>query len=250
MNNLFLLLFYISFLCIPIFIIWAIINLFRRKPAKKRFASAGISALALVISTVGFGLTMDDTSSAESVNMVSEIPDVVEESPTLQPTIAPTAAPTIRPTSTPAPTKIPTPEPTDSLTPLPTNSPTPQPTATPTLQPTEKPQPTPSPIEAQEPQAEKAPESQIIADPATPSTAISESQPAVASSVQEPESTSVENSGNSDTTSQNAEGPLVWIDDTAKRYHRKNGCGMDNAYQVTLDEAIQKGKTPCGRCYK
>lgn len=43
---------------------------------------------------------------------------------------------------------------------------------------------------------------------------------------------------------------LVWIDDTAKRYHRKNGCGMDNAYQVTLEEALQKGKTPCGRCYK
>ena len=42
---------------------------------------------------------------------------------------------------------------------------------------------------------------------------------------------------------------LVWIDDTAARYHKKNGCGMNNAYQVTLDEAIAKGKTPCGRCY-
>lgn len=42
---------------------------------------------------------------------------------------------------------------------------------------------------------------------------------------------------------------LVWIDDTASRYHKKNGCGMDDAYQVTLDEAISKGKTPCGRCY-
>lgn len=43
---------------------------------------------------------------------------------------------------------------------------------------------------------------------------------------------------------------MVWVDDTAKRYHKKNGCGMDNAYQVTLDEAIAMGKTPCGRCYK
>lgn len=43
---------------------------------------------------------------------------------------------------------------------------------------------------------------------------------------------------------------LVWIDDTAARYHKKNGCGMNNAYQVTLDEAIAKGKTPCKRCYK
>lgn len=122
MNNLFLLLFCISFLCIPIFIIWAIINLFRRKPAKKRFASAGISVLALIISTVGFGFTMDDVSPAESVNMVSESPDVIKESPTLQPTIVPTATPTIRPTATPAPTKAPTAKPTAS--------PTLQPTAT------------------------------------------------------------------------------------------------------------------------
>ncbi len=43
---------------------------------------------------------------------------------------------------------------------------------------------------------------------------------------------------------------MVWIDDTAKRYHKKNGCGMDNAYQVTLEEALQKGKTPCGNCYR
>lgn len=43
---------------------------------------------------------------------------------------------------------------------------------------------------------------------------------------------------------------MVWIDDTAKRYHKKNGCGMDNAYMVTLEEAIAKGKTPCGNCYK
>lgn len=43
---------------------------------------------------------------------------------------------------------------------------------------------------------------------------------------------------------------LVWVDDTAKRYHIKNGCGMDNAYQVTVEEAIALGKTPCGRCYR
>ncbi len=43
---------------------------------------------------------------------------------------------------------------------------------------------------------------------------------------------------------------IVWIDDTAKRYHRKNGCGMDNAYMVTLEVALAKGKTPCGNCYK
>lgn len=45
------------------------------------------------------------------------------------------------------------------------------------------------------------------------------------------------------------ESVMVWVDDTAARYHSKNGCGMDNAYQVTLEEAQAMGKTPCGRCY-
>jgi hypothetical protein len=52
------------------------------------------------------------------------------------------------------------------------------------------------------------------------------------------------------TPSQSNQSVMVWVDDTAKRYHRKNGCGMNNAYQVTLEEAEAMGKTPCGRCYK
>lgn len=42
---------------------------------------------------------------------------------------------------------------------------------------------------------------------------------------------------------------LVWVDDTAAKYHKKNGCGMNNAYQVSIDRAIAMGKEPCGRCY-
>lgn len=42
---------------------------------------------------------------------------------------------------------------------------------------------------------------------------------------------------------------LVWVDDTAAKYHKKNGCGMNNAYQVSIDQAIAMGKEPCGRCY-
>lgn len=178
MNNMFLLLFGISLLCIPVFIICALINLIRRKPAKKRFVSAGISALVLIISTVGFGLTMDDTSSAESINVSSESPDVVDESPTLQPTIMPTIQPTKVPT--PEPTKAPTPKPTASPTPKPTNtpspkptaSPTPQPTATPTLQPVEKPQPTQTPVETPESQVTNVPEPQTIAEPVAQSAAV------------------------------------------------------------------------------
>lgn len=271
MNNLFLIIFCISFLCIPVFILWALINLFRRKPAKKRFKSAGISVLALIISTIGFGFTMDygDVLN-ETVNIASESPVVTTESPTSPPTAAPTvqstAAPeptiTPKPTSppTPQPTNTPTPKPTASPTPQATNTPTPKPTASPTPQATIKPTPLPTEIpqsisqstEISEDQKEKTPEPQIIAESASQPATASETQPAVIPSDQKSESGSEENgiSTYSNTASQNADSTMVWIDDTAKRYHKKNGCGMDNAYQVTLEEAIQKGKTPCGRCYK
>lgn len=52
-------------------------------------------------------------------------------------------------------------------------------------------------------------------------------------------------------TSPEKSGEMVWIDETAKRYHSKSDCsGMDSAYQVTKEQAEALGKTPCGRCYK
>lgn len=46
-------------------------------------------------------------------------------------------------------------------------------------------------------------------------------------------------------------GEMVWIDETANKYHSKSDCsGMDNAYQVPKEQAEQMGKTACGRCYK
>ena len=49
---------------------------------------------------------------------------------------------------------------------------------------------------------------------------------------------------------ENRKASLVWVDDTSAKYHRKNGCGMDNAYQVSLQDAEAMGKEPCGRCYR
>ena len=44
---------------------------------------------------------------------------------------------------------------------------------------------------------------------------------------------------------------MVWVDDSAAKYHRKSDCsGMDAAYQVTKEEAEAMGKTPCKRCYR
>lgn len=76
---------------------------------------------------------------------------------------------------------------------------------------------------------------------------VEEEKPAEKQTAQINEDSPELSSEQSETTASSSE--MVWIDDTAKRYHRKNGCGMDNAYQVTLEEAISMGKTPCGRCY-
>lgn len=44
---------------------------------------------------------------------------------------------------------------------------------------------------------------------------------------------------------------MVWVDDSAAKYHKKSDCsGMDAAYQVSKEEAEAMGKTPCKRCYK
>ena len=127
----------------------------------------------------------------------------------------PTSVPTITPF--PMSTATPTPIPTAAPTPIPTATPTPVPTAAPTPIPTATPTPEPTPVTTPIPSdgSENSTQSESL--------------------------TSASNTGDS---------TMVWVDDTAKRYHRKNGCGMDNAYQVTLEEAINMGKTPCGRCYR
>ena len=114
MNSLFLILFCISFLCIPVFVLWALINLIQKKPARKRFKLAGISVIALIVSTIGFGFTMDNIESTEPADTIIEDSVDVAESPTLQPTIVPTVnpteIPTAQPTEAPIPERAPKPE--------------------------------------------------------------------------------------------------------------------------------------------
>jgi len=43
---------------------------------------------------------------------------------------------------------------------------------------------------------------------------------------------------------------MVWIPRTGEKYHSNSSCGnMKNPTQVSLDTAIQKGYTPCSKCY-
>lgn len=79
MDTVFLLLLGISILCIPVFIILAIINLILRRPAQKRFAFAGISALVFVISIIGFALTSDDPAPDQPTSVINEAPVAAEE---------------------------------------------------------------------------------------------------------------------------------------------------------------------------
>lgn len=224
MSTVFLLIFLAGLICVPIFITMGLVNIIRRRPSKKRFKLAGVSALALVISLIGFGFTLeDDASSKESSSSSAEVPAssyALAENTPAEPSPTPAAdlAPSPTPSPTPLPTMVPTPKPTESPSPTPTVAPTPEPTPIPTPVPTEAPTPQPTPIPTL-----------IPTEAPTPVPAVSPQQP--------------EPSGNSNST-------MVWIDDTAKRYHKKNGCGMDNAYQVTLEEALAKGKTPCGNCYR
>lgn len=42
---------------------------------------------------------------------------------------------------------------------------------------------------------------------------------------------------------------MVWIPRTGKRYHRNKACSdMENPREVTIEEAVDLGFTPCGNC--
>lgn len=42
----------------------------------------------------------------------------------------------------------------------------------------------------------------------------------------------------------------VWISSSGKKYHARSDCsGMENAEEITLQEALDMGKEPCKRCY-
>lgn len=45
------------------------------------------------------------------------------------------------------------------------------------------------------------------------------------------------------------EGPLVWVPRSGSKYHSKSTCSkMKNPRQVTLEEALSCGFTPCKKC--
>ncbi len=158
-----------------------------------------------------FIVTPPESSEPTSVPTVTPFP-MSTATPTPIPTAAPTPIPTATPTPvptaapTPIPTATPTPEPTPVTTPIPTATPTPEPTPVTTPMPTATPALEPTPVTTPIPTATPTPE------PTPQPTSIPTDVPQ--NSTQSESLTSASNTGDS---------TMVWVDDTAKRYHRKMG---------------------------
>ena len=45
-------------------------------------------------------------------------------------------------------------------------------------------------------------------------------------------------------------GMIVYYTRTGKRYHYSNSCGSGEMMSCTLEEALENGLTPCGKCVK
>ena len=150
--------FLLSLVFISFFLVMALINVIRKRRPKRPLISAGISAVVLVISFAGVGVTAEPASrngpGLDSAGIEALAPDttpnIVMAAASSPPTAKPensTPVPTLVPTQapTPVPTPVPSPEPTQAPTPVPTQAPTPEPTPVPTQAPT--PEPTPVPAE-------------------------------------------------------------------------------------------------------
>lgn len=134
--------FLLSLVFISFFLVMALINVIRKRRPKRPLISAGISAVVLVISFAGVGVTAEPASrngpGLDSAGIEALAPDTTPNIVMAAASSPPTAKPE---NSTPVPTLVPTQAPT----PVPTQAPTPEPTPVPTQAPT--PEPTPVPAE-------------------------------------------------------------------------------------------------------
>lgn len=100
------------------------------------------------------------------------------------------------------------------------------------------PEPTP------EPTIEPAPTYEPTPEPASPPPA---------AKTESSQSTSSSQSSGGSSKGQSANAGMVWIASSGSgaRYHKRSNCSnMKNPQQVTLQEAIDAGYTPCKKCYR
>ena len=85
MDDIFLMLFLISVASIFLFLAVALINLIRRRPAKKALRRVGVAVIASVVCFIGFGISSDNAEksdskeNSETVVKVKEEKEIVEE---------------------------------------------------------------------------------------------------------------------------------------------------------------------------
>lgn len=176
----------------------------------KFIAVCGVISLSIVF------LFCFISSSIESHNRTRNYMRALAVSSSAASTIAPT--PSYTPLSTSTPVVTPSPTATPSPTPTPTITPSPTPVPTPTI--------TPTPVPT-----------------ATATPTISPQPIEVESSISSSSST---NSPQTVTPSTN----YVYISENGKKYHRRPGCSnMENPMEVTVEQAIAWGYTPCKKCY-
>ena len=128
--------FLLSLVFISFFLVMALINVIRKRRPKRPLISAGISAVVLVISFAGVGVTAEPASrngpGLDSAGIEALAPDTTPNIVMAAASSPPTAKPeNSTPEPTPVPTQAPTPVPTPEPTPVPTQAPTPEPTPVP-----------------------------------------------------------------------------------------------------------------------
>jgi len=247
MNNFFVLLFLISLLCIPIFIIWACVNFLRKRPVKKMFKRAGISAAVFAASIVGVGVTTDTDKLVENSNV--QIFEVSSE-------LALDAESTVLESSISDSIEILSTEITESSYELETETTTEPLSGLSNLEPTET-----SEIEKDvttETHSEilTEAESEVITETESdtePLTDISKASSVASNSVTTPktESTPTSETPPQEPSAQSNE-IMVWQSATGSKYHIINKCGRitpNNATQITLDEAVSRGLERCSKCW-
>ena len=69
MNILFALAFFFSFICIPIFLICALVKRFQKKSAGKALKKALVAAIVFISSFIGFAVTMEPVVKPESIEL-------------------------------------------------------------------------------------------------------------------------------------------------------------------------------------
>lgn len=252
MNNFFVLLFLISLLCIPIFVIWACVNFLRKRPVKKMFKRAGISAAVFAASIVGVGVTTDtdkliENSSVQIFEVSSELA-LDAESTVLESSISDSIeilSTEITETSYELETET-TLEPLSDLS----NS---EPTETSEI---EKDVTTETHSEvvtetAPEVITETESDTEPLTDISKVSSAASNFTATPKTESQKAESTPASEAPPQEHSAQSNE-IMVWQSATGSKYHSINNCGRmnpDKATPITLDEAISRGLERCSKCW-